>query len=227
MRAFAVGAAAGSSGPLHSTVLCLPAFLSSEDCASLVAAADVAVAASRAQHAARYGTAPKQPSPRMRLPIAKLKHGEDARRVVAKLHDCVLHLLEASAPEVAAHAFDGRSTGLLELQRHYTGEEPAINVYEAGGCFAPHQDQQDLTLLVHLSPPGAFTGGGTAFWPEDLTPDAMPAPSVEGAVAESTPLVVQPQQGDVLLWRGLLAHAGRPVESGTRHILVSSFSLLK
>ena len=45
------------------------------------------------------------------------------------------------------------------------------------------------------------------------------------ALKRGTEVVVRPEQGDVLLWGANLSHAGVAVESGTRHVLVGSFSL--
>ena len=94
--------------------------------------------------------------------------------------------------------------------------EPTVNRYTAGGAFKPHQDKQQLTVLLHLSPDGAFEGGGTAFWPEGQQPEAL---------VEGSEVVVHPSQGDALYWHGDLTHAARAVDKGKRHILVCSFSL--
>ena len=94
--------------------------------------------------------------------------------------------------------------------------EPAVNVYREGGQFQPHEDLQSLTVLVSLCDPGAYGGGGTAFWSEE----------VRGAAREAGPpsLVLRPAAGTALLFVGSVTHAGLPVISGTRHVFVASFS---
>ena len=42
--------------------------------------------------------------------------------------------------------------------------EPAINVYTADGFFGTHKDHLALTLLMPLTAPSEFSGGGTGFW---------------------------------------------------------------
>jgi hypothetical protein len=95
--------------------------------------------------------------------------------------------------------------------------EPAVNVYSAGGEFTPHRDHECLTLLLSLSSPEEFTGGGTAFWP--------PCHSIDDAKLGAPPsLVVKAPIGAVLLWSGVVTHAGRAVDSGKRVVWVASFS---
>lgn len=79
---------------------------------------------------------------------------------------------------------------------------------------------------MHLSAEGAFEGGGTSFWPQGQVPTYESPAEVEAKVLPGTEVVVRPQQGEALIWNGLLPHAGCPVISGRRHILVGSFSLL-
>ena len=103
---------------------------------------------------------------------------------------------------------------LASLPLRYAPEEPAINRYTEGGYFAPHTDQQALTLNVLLAPEGptTFVGGGTAFWREDMR-------------CKLSTLRVQPQAGVGVVFNGTVKHAGRPVVSGLRHLLVCSFSI--
>ena len=46
----------------------------------------------------------------------------------------------------------------------FSAREPAINLYADGGDFNRHTDRQTLTVLLYLTPPEAFEGGGTGFW---------------------------------------------------------------
>ena len=103
---------------------------------------------------------------------------------------------------------------LASLPLRYAPEEPAINRYTEGGYFAPHTDQQALTLNILLAPEGpkTFIGGGTAFWREDMR-------------NKLSTLRVQPQAGVGVIFNGTVKHAGRPVTSGLRHLLVCSFSI--
>ena len=112
----------------------------------------------------------------------------------------MLELIEREAPALADELF-GAPTLAAELQQsrtpvhsspslRFTHNEPAVNLYTSGGCFAPHKDLQALTVLVPLvsggagdvegggagdvesggaggfegGGAGAFEGGGTGFW---------------------------------------------------------------
>lgn len=89
-----------------------------------------------------------------------------------------------------------------------------------GGEFYAHQDHQALTVLVPLSEPHSFEGGGTGFWA--AAPDAA---SREAADRHAPPtLVLKPPAGDALLFAGSVTHAGMPVRAGERIVLVASFS---
>ena len=222
MRSIGIGSSADAT-TLFSTVLHVPSLLDADDCQQLMKDADEHIASQRAKHAERYGAPPAKATSRNRIPVAKL--GNDARGTVARLlRQTLYNILEEDAPEVALACF-GVTTGLATLRCVYTGAEPAINVYKAGGSFEPHQDQQQLTILVTLSRTDAYVGGGTVFWPEEQTRTAMPASEIGHALVAGTEVIVRPEQGDALLWTGNLAHAGLAVEYGTRHILVASFSL--
>ena len=107
----------------------------------------------------------------------------------------------------------------------FTGMEPAINVYREGGRFLPHTDKQALTVLITLSDATLFDGGGTAFWPM-RTAAGEAAGKVAGALDATSPpaLLVTPEAGTVLLFGGNVTHAGQPVLSGERCVLVASFS---
>jgi len=109
--------------------------------------------------------------------------------------------------------------GLVELygarELEYAPREPAVNIYAPGGTFAPHKDYQALTVLVTLSSPDCFRGGGTGFWSRaDSADDLTPTPS----------LVMRPPRGSVLLFGGGLMHSGLELETGSRAVFVASFS---
>ena len=95
----------------------------------------------------------------------------------------------------------------------YTRFEPAINVYYHGGSFDPHVDGEALTILIPLSPPSDYSGGGTSFW----SPTRPPPLDVAN--------IQRPEAGTAIVWAGHhVKHAARPVESGMRVVLVASFS---
>jgi hypothetical protein len=98
----------------------------------------------------------------------------------------------------------------------YSAGEPAINVYYAGGDFRPHRDAQSFTLLLPLSSPSEYEGGGTAFY----EPTATPAEAVRGMAAPIATL--RPLAGTALLWGGELTHAAVAVTKGRRLVFVAS-----
>ena len=51
---------------------------------------------------------------------------------------------------IQAEAIFGQRTGLAGLRPEYSPGEPAVNIYTAGGEFAPHTDKQSVSLLVPL-----------------------------------------------------------------------------
>ena len=93
----------------------------------------------------------------------------------------------------------------------FASQEPAINVYSSGGQFHAHTDGQKLTVLIPLN--DDFCGGGTAFWSEPRRHRVDP-PS----------LVVKPRMGTDIVFSGHVMHSGLPVETGSRVVLVASFS---
>ena len=109
----------------------------------------------------------------------------------------------------------GTLSELHELgELEFSPNEPAINVYFKDGVFTPHKDNCALTVLIPLAAPrdGAFQGGGTGFWGRSAAPDGDPS------------LVLRPEVGTAMLFAGHVTHAGMLVESGTRAVLVASFS---
>ena len=85
-------------------------------------------------------------------------------------------------------------------QLAFSTNEPAINVYNSGGHFKPHEDNHALTILVPLSAASAdFEGGGTAFW---STRDAGPGGSINARTMGAPTMVLRPPAGAALLWGG-------------------------
>ena len=94
--------------------------------------------------------------------------------------------------------------------------EPAINVYTAGGRFGAHKDHQALTVLIPLTAPDEFAGGGTGFWTAEQRGHRVEGPSV----------VLRPEAGSAMLFGGKVTHAGLEITSGRRVVFVASFSPL-
>jgi hypothetical protein len=136
----------------------------------------------------------------------------DADAVAEEVFRRILAIIDEQQPSVLAALFPGAESlaGLHASDAlHFTMREPAVNVYDAGGEFVPHKDHQALTVLLALSPPSAFTAGGTGFWRH-----GEPGPRC----------VLRPRRGTALLFGGGVTHAGMPVEGGTRCVYVASFS---
>ena len=109
------------------------------------------------------------------------------------------------------------TTCLHNEQLGFSLGEPAVNVYRTGGEFKPHQDRQSLTVLIPLSGPDAFGGGGTAFWTADDCSGNDPG--------HNAPFIsLKPQAGTGILFGGSVVHAGQPITAGERCVLVASFS---
>jgi len=97
--------------------------------------------------------------------------------------------------------------------------EPAMNLYEAPGLFGAHKDHMALTVLVPLTAPSAFAGGGTGFWGPNQS-----ASSADGSNPDGDAVVVTPSAGDALVFGGDVTHGGMLITAGRRSVLVASFS---
>lgn len=116
----------------------------------------------------------------------------------------------------------------------WSGLEPTHSCPTAGreeGRFSPHKDHLALTVLIPLtSPTRDFSGGGTGFWSADrVVNDAAMAELMDENKGSSVPdgepdVVLKPPLGSALLFGGDLTHAGMPVETGLRSVVVASFS---
>ena len=208
-------------GAYDRSVFTVDAFATAEECEALVHAAHRLLDS--------YGVRDAQPA-RSRLSIVS--------KVDTVLRLRLLALIEAELPDYA-HSIFGQRTGLAELFPEYSPGEPAVNIYTAGGEFAPHTDKQSVSLLVPLSATGAFEGGGTAFW-ADSHHGGKAGMQSDGGVIESEAfhendqkhwlpptLALAPPAGTAIIFGGDVTHAGLPVISGTRHLFVMSFSLVR
>ena len=218
------------------SLILLPGVASEAQCLDLLAAATAA--ADRERAATRAPLARRLANKMVRLSTAAaaagvteldLEEGTQAEPLAgapAELIDAVLlrvlARIDSDLPQLAPALFAGPPSARKMRAMHECGglefspREPAVNVYGRGGEFAPHQDHQALTVLVPLSPPSAFEGGGTGFWPRGAD---------ERAARRAPPaLVLRPPAGTALLFAGSVTHAGLPVRAGERAVLVASFS---
>ena len=198
-------------GGAHS-VYTLPSFATGAECEALIAEA--------AKLMESYKRSDTEPPTRCRLALASAIETTMLHRI--------LHYMEEHMPSLAASLWGTScAADLVDMSANFSPGEPAVNVYTAGGRFAPHTDKEDLTLLVPLSPPGAFEGGGTAFWSDD---HLSPTMAEDGDANDELNWVphehaVAPVAGTAIIFGGDVTHAGLPVTSGTRSLFVMSFNL--
>ena len=122
-----------------------------------------------------------------------------------------------STPERCPHASTTPDAlGSSSAERH------AKVLWEETDCAA-----FDVQILVPLSSPADFSGGGTGFWCTasgggggDVTDDNKGAALPDGPPTE----VIKPPLGSALIFGGDVTHAGMPVLDGVRSVLVASFS---
>ena len=132
-----------------------------------------------------------------------------------------LAFVQAHAPSMGETMLQCSAADLTDMPDdpglEFSPGEPAVNVYTQGGEFKAHEDKRSLTILVLLSEPDAFAGGGTAFWP--------PGSQDQARRGEAPPAVtLKPPAGTAILFGGEVTHAAVPVKAGTRCVWVASFS---
>jgi hypothetical protein len=209
--------------PASASVACghgiylVPSFVQNEECDALMSAAR--------EYVCRVG--PPLSGFKLRLPISKLPESYNlCDRIVRR----TLRLMEDRLPSLAKTLF-GQAVGLSDMDIHFSLNEPAVNVYQAGGSFEEHEDGHMLTVLVPLSEAESYEGGGTKFWPTSA--DAEPfcvrvhdrsLLDVRHTEAEQGRIMLPPR-GTALLFVGSVTHAGVCVRSGERIIWVASFNL--
>eukprot|EP00986_Skeletonema_menzelii_P005286 scaffold1895_cov129-Skeletonema_menzelii.AAC.1 len=125
-------------------------------------------------------------------------------------------IMTEQIPSISEVLFNGESVcQLLDTERlKFSSREPAINIYTPGGEFLAHKDAQAITVLIPLSCPEQFQGGGTSFWSQDS----------RGHRVEDPTIILKPPSGTAMLFGGCVTHAGVSVEEGTRVVFVASFS---
>lgn len=224
---YEVRLADGSFPFLRNSVLLVPDLLTKEQCHILMDAADHHIEAvangsleNDCDETPNLYVPRKRPAwlaladsqSRHRLCVSKLGSQVEALSSTILL-DRLLPFFEQHLPEVAQALF-GQNSGLKEMRFSFSPGEPAVNRYTEGGEFRIHTDKLSVTLNVLLSEPGAFLGGGTAFWSQDNA-----AHDLNQAV------LLKPRQGTGVVFNGDVRHSGGVVESGTRHLYVASFHL--
>jgi len=199
----------------RNSLLVLP-LLTEQECDALVACADA--------HAASLPDEERDPyKPPEALRLRIIEMAPPAQALTQQLLcDRLLVLLEDRLPQVVESLFGHDVVvrlrqGLLAFS--FSGDEPCINRYKTGGDFEAHSDGYSLTVIIPLSKSGAYTGGGTLFWPE--------GPNGEREHQGVCEVLVSPDRGTAVVFNGNIRHAGRPVKEGVRHLFVASFDLLE
>ena len=165
-------------------------------------------------------------TPKVRLPIIKLSQAHD---LCDHLVRRTLRLMEDQLPSLAMTLF-GQAIELSDMDIRFSLNEPAVNVYQNGGSFDQHEDGHMLTILVPLSEPDQFQGGGTAFWPTPANAGPFSLElhdqnllHVRDTIGEGQ--VFAPPRGTAMLFAGSVTHAGVHISSGERLVWVASFNL--
>ena len=222
MIATAEGVASSRAVSRGEAIYLVPSFVTHAECDELMTAA------------AQYD--PSSSLPKQRIPVTKLP-------AVFGLCDELIRrtntLLGEQLPHLAQSLF-GQTVGLSDMDISFSLHEPAINVYSAGGEFAQHEDNHMITVLVPLAEAEAFSGGGTAFWPNMFNPggstsfttghsDDSDAQEEDELLhvreTKGDGLILLPTRGTAMLFVGSVTHAGVSVDSGVRMVWVASFNL--
>eukprot|EP00930_Biecheleria_cincta_P001768 TRINITY_DN10286_c0_g1_i1.p1 TRINITY_DN10286_c0_g1~~TRINITY_DN10286_c0_g1_i1.p1 ORF type:complete len:262 (-),score=27.01 TRINITY_DN10286_c0_g1_i1:51-836(-) len=198
---------------LFNSVLSIPDLITKAECQLLMDAADRHISDVNGVRSSYEHWLKMHPFERLRT----YELGPEAENLSASiLWDRVLPFIETELPD-AAQALFGQQSKLRDMKMTFACGEPSVNRYTSGGSITAHTDNYHVTINILLSEPGAFTGGGTAFWqqypPGSLTPKEDPV------------AVLHPPQGCGVCYNGNVRHAGLSVTSGTRHVYVASFSL--
>jgi hypothetical protein len=230
------------------SVLVVPSFATPSECYTLIDAADAVVKYRRhsltGEHEivneTRSWTSTSNARNLVRLNVAKRLDAvscEVSRVLVAR----ALSLLECQLPHAAATIFKLAPSAQLtdvRIRLTFSDREPAVNVYTAGGDFQQHEDKKAFTVLVPISDPSTYEGGGTGFYRGGAVgrhlrqaaherADAARQPPYCGAEPPTEPpsLTLRPAAaGSALLFSGNVTHEALSVVAGTRFVWVASFS---
>ena len=203
---------------LHNSVLVAPAMLTPAECDELILAADRGLVEGEEGECCLRGGDEHEPLRRVR--VSRM----DARAhatVEYMLKHRVFTLIERHLPATTRALFG--DAALCDTAMRFAAAEPVVSVYTAGGGLYPHKDLEALTVLIPLSPPDAYTGGGTSFWPDGCARHPKGHPDC-GTPTCAPSCVLKPPRGSAMLYGGGLLHAAAEVSSGIRHIFVCSFS---
>jgi len=177
-----------------------------EECETLIATA--------------MGVGVKPHNGRVRTPVQHM-FDESKQALCNAILVRVLGLVEKDFPALRTALFRqvplARCIGNPELT--FAMGEPAVNIYTVSGQFAPHEDEESLTILTTLSPRESFQGGGTAFWRAGEF--VQPALRREDQDCEPA-FVLKPPVGTTMLFGGKVTHAAQHVLSGQRGVFVAS-----
>jgi hypothetical protein len=203
---------------LHNSVLVAPDVLTPAECDELMLAADLWLAGGEEGDCCLRGGDEHEPLRRVRVSRMDARPRATVERM---LKHRVFALMERHLPATTRALFG--DAALSETAIRFAAAEPVVSVYTAGGALYPHEDLEALTVLIPLSPPDAFTGGGTSFWPDGCARHPNEHPEC-GTPMSAPSCVLKPLRGSAMLYGGGLLHAANEVLSGVRHIFVCSFS---
>lgn len=147
------------------SVLLLPQVATALECEALVCSATEAARTWSGEAAAGTQVADDGARLRFQADTLDVATATTCRELLRR----VLHTVDRDLAQLVVRLFGDAAGTLLDVHSAdrfvYGGGEPALNVYRAGGQFAPHKDMQTLTVLLPLSvPDDDFGGGGTEFW---------------------------------------------------------------
>ena len=202
---------------LHNAVLIAPAVLTPAECDELMLAADRWLAVGEEMDCLR-GDDEHEPLRRVRVS----RMDAHARATVeGMLKHRVFALIERHLPATTRALFG--DAALCDTAIRFAAAEPVVSVYTAGGGLYPHEDLEALSVLIPLSPPDAYMGGGTSFWPDGCARHPNGHPNC-GTPTAAPSCVLKPPRGSAMLYGGGLLHEAAEVSSGIRHVFVCSFS---
>ena len=171
------------------SVLMAPGLVTPEECVALASAGQ----------RVRPATSPET-LVRLCLDDGDIMFSPEERRCAAAIVRRALGFIEATLPALAVELF-GR-VDLREMELLYACNEPAINIYDVGGEFKPHRDKHSLSVLVPLTSPDAFSGGGTAFWAEEQCAGRRVRRG-----CETPSLLLKPEPGTMMFFCGELVRS--------------------
>ena len=202
---------------LHNSVLVAPGVLTHAQCETLMIAADRWLELGEDDSCLRGGD---EQEPLRRVRVSRMD--ADAKSLVEQSLLKIFALIERELPHTTRALF-GDAAALSDTALRFAAAEPSVSVYTAGGSLYPHEDLEALTVLIPLSPPDAYEGGGTSFWPDGAERHPNDSPLCGDPVARPS-CILKPPRGAALLYGGQLLHSAAEVTAGIRHIFVCSFS---